>query len=318
MGDPRITATIPLKGLGGIAVNGGAAWVGVEGDGNKADYIARVDLRTNQVVAKIPVPNVPGRKRIAATEDSVWVASTGLLERIDLSTNEVVARVMIPDRFISAIEADSSAVWAVTIDRSGAGILVRVDPARNEVVAKIPLGSQIVGYEDEVRIGAGSVWVIGARWLESSNTEYGSDLIRIDPRTNAVVARIPVGGFDMVVGNRDVWVRFPADGAFDGKFRGGEEERWLWTRVDVRTNKASEPFRFRDTGLALVTSQGLWSVGYDEQENVRVTRFDPETLEIEARSEPIRSYFHDAVLDPKSGTVWISALDKLVRIDITE
>jgi hypothetical protein len=65
-----------------------------------------------------------------------------------------------------------------------------------------------------------------------------------------------------------------------------------------------------------VTPDALWSVGYDEQENVRVTRFDPETLQVVARSEPIRSYFTDAALDAASGTVWVSAVHSIVRVDI--
>ena len=188
---------------------------------------------------------------------------------------------------------------------------MRVDPATNEVVAEIALGLQVSGYEDEVVLGAGSVWVVGIRWFEQEDAEYGSDLIRIDPTTNRVAARIPVGGFHMVMGTGEVWVRSPADGVFDQSV-----ERWLWTRVNVGTNEASEPFEFEDQGLRLVTPDALWSVGYDEQENVRVMRFDPETLGVEARSEPIRSLFHDAVLDPASGTVWISAVWSLVRVDI--
>jgi hypothetical protein len=88
--------------------------------------------------------------------------------------------------------------------------------------------------------------------------------------------------------------------------------------VDVLTNEPSEPFEFDDAGLRLVTPNALWSVGYDEQENVRVTRFDPETLQVVARSEPIRSHFTDAALDTPSGTVWVSAVYSVVRVDIAD
>jgi hypothetical protein len=67
-----------------------------------------------------------------------------------------------------------------------------------------------------------------------------------------------------------------------------------------------------------VTPEALWAVDYDEQEYVRVTRYDPETLAVEARSAPIRSYFTGAVLDPVSGSVWVSAFQphSILRIDI--
>jgi hypothetical protein len=220
--------------------------------------------------------------------------------------------VEIPGRDISAITADATDVWAVTIDPSSGGVLVRVDASTNDVVAQIPLGPQITGYEDEVELGAGSVWVLGSRWIEQENAEYGSDLIRVDPSTNKVIARIPVDGFRMVVAEDAVWVRFPADGVFDET-----DERWLWTKVDVATNAPSEPFALDVEGLKIVTPEALWSVDYDEQENVRVTRFDPATLAVAARSAPIRSYFHDAVLDPRSSSVWVSAVHTVVRVDIT-
>jgi DNA-binding beta-propeller fold protein YncE len=275
--------------------------------------VVRIDLATNEIAAEIRLRHTPWRDRIAATDEAVWVASSSLLERIDPATNTVVASVELPDVSISAITADDAAVWVVTIADDGGqptGTLVRIDTATNEIAAEIPLGPEVAGYDDSVMLGAGSVWVLGVRWFEEEDVEYGSDLIRVDPATNAIVARIPIGGFDMVMGTDEVWVRFPADGMFDGP------ERWLWTRVNVLTNEPSEPFEFDDPGLRLVTPGGLWSVGYNEQQNVRVTRFDPETLQVQARSEPIRSYFTDAVLDPASGTVWVSAVWSVVRLDI--
>lgn len=322
-GDPVITAQIPLveeggrDWIGGLAVGAGSAWVGVQRGGT--GYVARIDLATNEIVAEIPVRETPARKRIAATDEAVWIASTGTLERIDPATNTAVATVDLKGRAVSAIAADPTAVWAVAIaeptDQGGewTGTLVRVDPATNEVVAEIPLGPQVAGYEDEVILGAGSVWVLGARWFEQEDAEYGSDLIRVDPATDAIVARIPVGGFHMVMGDEEVWVRFVADGVFDTY-----GEPVLWTRVDARTNEPSEPFEFGDDALRLVTPEALWSVGYDEQEHVRVSRIDPETLEVEARSEPIRTLFHDAVIDPVSGTVWVSAVWNLVRVNLVD
>lgn len=119
---------------------------------------------------------------------------------------------------MSAIAADSTAVWAVAITELSAeagewtGTLVHIDTAANGIVAEIPLGPQVAGYEDEVMVGAGSVWVLGVRWFEKEDAEYGSDLIRIDPAANAIAARIPVGGFHMAMGTDEVWVRFIADG----------------------------------------------------------------------------------------------------------
>lgn len=312
MGTARIKATIALPGeaiSGGVAVGAGSTWVGF--DGHDGSGVMRIDPETNEIVATIPLQVGPGRKRIAATDGAVWVASTGSLQRIDPATNSVVANVEIPGRSISAITADETDVWAVTIGSSG-GILVRVDQGTDAISAEIPLGPQIMGYEDEVQIGAGSVWVLGVTWIERENAEYGSDLIRVDPATNTVSARIPVGGFHMVVGTQAVWVSSIADGVFDEY---GEPR--VWTKVDMGTNLASDPFRFGGDGLRLVTPDALWAVDYDDQQNVRVSRFDPQTLSLESKSEPVRSSFTDAVIDPISATVWISALHEVVRLDIS-
>jgi hypothetical protein len=115
------------------------------------------------------------------------------------------------------------------------------------------------------------------------------------------------------MGTGEVWVRFMADGVFDTY-----GERRLWTRVDVRTNEPSQPFELETDGLKIATPDALWSVDYDEQQNVRVYRVDPQTLEVEARSDPIRSLFTDAVLDPASRTVWVSVVHSVVRLDIVD
>jgi DNA-binding beta-propeller fold protein YncE len=318
-GDPRVAVQIPLPAdefSGGVSVGPDAAWVGVFHDkGSGSGSVLRIDLTTNQIVADVPVQQAPSRKQIVATSDAVWVASSDRLERIDPATNSVVASVEFPNQFISAIAADGTAVWVVAI-HNGSGSLLRVDPATNSIIAEIPLGSQITGYEDEVQIGAGSVWVLGVRWLQKENAEYGSDLIRIDPTTNEIAARIPIGGFDMVMSTDEIWVRFPEDGVFDDRYAGERGERWVWTRVDTHTNVPSEPFRM-DVGLPFVTPGGLWSLEEGIDGPIRVDRLDPTTFEVLARSEPIGTSFHDATLDPASGSIWVSAFHSIVRVDIT-
>ena len=312
-GTARITATIPLpagSSNGGIAVGAGSAWVGLSPERGDGGSVLRIDLATNEVVATIPVHEGPPRKRIAATADAVWMASTGLLQRIDPATNSVVAEVDLSDRFVSAITVAGSDVWAITIGDSG-GILVRVDQRTNGIVAEIPLGPQLTGYEDQVLAGGGSIWVIGVTWTQKQDAETGSDLIRVDRLTNTISQRIAVGGFRMAVGPESVWVTFPLDGAFDSS-----AEHWRWTTVDYVTNETSPPFEF-DGGLRLVTEKDLWAVGYDQQDYPRVSRFDAQTLELASRSEPVSSLFSDSVIDPASKTVWISTHEAIVRLDIS-
>jgi hypothetical protein len=318
-GVPQITAEVPFPKDavgGGVAVGAGSAWVGITHNGGKGpSSVLRIDLSTNRVVDEIPVQQAPQRERIVATDDAVWIGSSGGIERIDPSTDNVVARIDAPG-FISAMAADAMGVWAIAIlDRSDSGLqntgtLLRVDPATNEVIAEIPLGTHATGYEDELELGSGSVWVLGPR-LVDMDTEKGGDLIRVDPTTNEITAAIPVSGFSMAAGVDAVWVSGPVDGVNDEY-----GEPWGVVVVDSATNEVSRKGPF-DHGLEVATSEALWSVDYDRNLNVRATRFDPQTLEMESRSDPIESYFTDAVVDPRTRTIWVSALKALVRIDIT-
>ena len=112
-----------------------------------------------------------------------------------------------------------------------------------------------------------------------------------------------------------MWVRFPADGLVDSP-----GESWLWTRVDATTNEPSPPFAFDESdpgdGLHLVTPEALWAVGYDELGDVRVTSYDPATLEVVARSTPIHPDLHGAAVDVATRTVWITTGERIVRLDI--
>jgi hypothetical protein len=318
VGEARVTATIPLPDGtigGGVAVASGSAWVGFQAEkGDAQPGVARIDLATNQIVATIPVDGTPWRDHIVATDQAVWTGSGEVIDRIDPAADAVVARIPIEGR-VSAMDADASAVWVVTTPSYGADAgaeLLRLDPITNEIVTSISLGDSVSGYEDQVVSSGGSVWIMGRRLL-SDETERGGDLIRVDVATNSVVSRWPVGGFGVVVGDGEVWVHGPKSGVFDSS-----DEPWVWRTVDIDTGDVSEPFRFGSGGLTLITPDRLWSVGYDETvSHIRATSFDPQTLAILTRSETIDSpVFHDAVIDPTSRTVWISAVYDVVRMDI--
>jgi hypothetical protein len=327
-GEPTITARIKVPDeltAYDIAVGAGAAWValdeGVLDDGG-GGVIGRIDPATNEITAQIPVERSPYRDQIAVTDEAVWVASGEEILRIDPATNEIVARVAIGDRFAAAVAADETAAWVLASSiHSGdpaewTGSLVRIDPISTTIVADIPLGSLPVGYHNELRLGAGSVWLLGVRLLDPGGPEYGSDLVRVDPATNTIAARIPVAGFHMAVGPEEVWVRFPADGVVDSP-----DDRWLWTRVDVSTDEPSPPFAFKAAtvqhdALRLVTTDALWAVGYDDQDEVRVTSFDPTTLQVSTQSDAIGPIFSGAVVDADTRSVWVATGETIVHLDI--
>jgi hypothetical protein len=323
-GTPQLTAEISLPGdaiAGGIAVGGGSAWVGVQGDkGTGSTLVVRIDLATDRIVADIPVSGIPWRGLIAATDSAVWVASDGVVERIDPSTDEVVARIELGDLSPSTMAVDGSDLWVVAIeDRSDAGgpnvgHLVRVDTETDDIVATIDVGEDVSGYEDEIIAGDGTVWVLGPRLLDD-DIEDGGDLLRIDAGENRVTSSLAVDGFSMVRAPDGIWVRSPVDGLFDGTSPGHASEAWHWVVVDDATNSISEPFVL-DAPIDLITTDVIWAAGYDEQERGRVWSLEARTFAVLDTSEPIESLFHQAVVDAESRTVWFSAIDTVFRYDI--
>jgi hypothetical protein len=87
-------------------------------------------------------------------------------------------------------------------------LLKRVDPQAGEVVATIPLKGLNVSFT-QVAFGAGSVWVSSGYYDMGPAPKRGpGDVVfRIDPRTNRVVDRIPVGSpSGLAFGHDSVWV----------------------------------------------------------------------------------------------------------------
>jgi hypothetical protein len=83
--------------------------------------------------------------------------------------------------------------------------LVRIDPATNETLATISLGTGTgaVG----LAVGEGAVWVVGGGDPRSGPLVGEAFLMRIDPLTNTVSARLPLeGAYGVAVGAGAIWV----------------------------------------------------------------------------------------------------------------
>ena len=87
---------------------------------------------------------------------------------------------------IQGVAASDHAVWVLTDRR-----LLRVDPATNAIVTTIALPDS-EWPEYKVAVGDGAVWVTVASPNTTTNPELDS-LLRIDPKTNSIAARIHVG-----------------------------------------------------------------------------------------------------------------------------
>jgi streptogramin lyase len=139
---------------------------------------------------------------IAVADGAVWVANhhadpiggdrTGSVVRIDPQRNRVVAKIPLgaqeyccgPDNMVAAF----GDIW---VDIPNQHLVVRIDARRTRVAARIHVPDGC----GQLTVGAGSVWL-------ASGCSPG--LLRIDPKTNEIVARIdtlgspayPIGYFD--------------------------------------------------------------------------------------------------------------------------
>jgi DNA-binding SARP family transcriptional activator/sugar lactone lactonase YvrE len=162
----------------GIAALGRDVWV-TNGEGGTVSRISTVD---NKVVATIPVAN----------------HHSGSVSRIDPRLNRVVKTVPISSASLlggpKAIGLAGGQLWVAD---AGAGDVVRVDPRRDRRVEAIGGSGPACG---GMAASGGSVWIASAC--------NASKVTRIDARTARVTRQIPVPGvaLDVAAGFGSIWV----------------------------------------------------------------------------------------------------------------
>jgi len=306
-------------GLGAsrIAIGEGAVWALASTGETGSSGLVRIDPATDQVVATTSLEPEPWY--VAAGAGTVWVGfpRSSMIQRVDAATNEVTGQVQLPGDGVSAIAADDQAVWVEVIqDRSDQGqqnlaSLVRIDPQTSEVVATIPLEG-LSGYDDEIAIGAGAVWVAGVN-LTGPSEERGADLRRIDPMTNSINAILPVSAFSVRAGAGAVWVTAPADGVNDSLHK---PEAWAAREIDPTTSEISAPIPLPGnvSGVLAVTVDGVWFSGYDAEGLIHPVRLHDEAFD--ASVPLIDSVYTDIAFDEAFGTIWVAATSGLKRVDL--
>lgn len=174
----------------------GSLWVG----NHHGDSISRIDPDGAQVVATIDVPGEP--TGVAAGFESIWTVTQvqPAIRRIDPGTDTVTATIGVEGRAgpINPLAAGADAMWFA----SDLGTLARIDPATNEVTASSDVG--VSGCPGSIAAGFGSIWY--------ASLCDAAELLRIDPASMAVVARIPVprGSVSPAVGNGVIWTISPS------------------------------------------------------------------------------------------------------------
>jgi hypothetical protein len=202
-----------------------------------------------------------------ATVVLIAVAAVTLISRTghhSVARPKVVAHLKMGESLGSPIAAYGS-IWL----SDGRDALLRIDPNSRAVTARLPVRGDATA-----AAGAGALWVLQEgppaaplhQGPEPAGYPYRGPLLRIDPSTNRVTARIPlrtpegepVDGFRVLADGHHVWVT-TRKGAL---------------RIDPQSDTVTTPiwsrFQFVGSDFAL-SPDGLWARTADR----RLLRFDP-------------------------------------------
>lgn len=137
-----------------IAVGEGGIWVAAGVQGDYPTAIARIDPRTNRVVAQ--VKPLGGTNGLAVGEGAVWAtgAEPAFLLRIDPITNREGARLEVAEG-LDAVDTGGGLVWVGYTDGHTDGV-AGIDPTTGKVLRRIVLESA----SSDLAVGAGAVWAV--------------------------------------------------------------------------------------------------------------------------------------------------------------
>jgi YVTN family beta-propeller protein len=233
----RVQATVRLDGLSvwAVAAGGGSVWaVGRYGGGS----VYRIDPRRNRVAG---VTSIHGEAfGVWVASGAVWVSDDvgNSVVRLDPRTGKPVATIPTGDG-PSDLVGDGKRVWVVN-HRDGS--IVRIDTATNRATRIVTgLGDERVTAE-RLALARESLWVTGRLF----------DLVRLDPETGRVLARIETGpaGIDVVAAGGALWLARATAAAA----RRGDPGLAALVRVDPAANRVTGTIPVRGslllTGMA--------------------------------------------------------------------
>jgi hypothetical protein len=184
--------------------------------------------------------------------------------------------------------------------------LARIEPSTGRVTANIRISrphgvSPDTAHASAVAVGEGAVWV-AVSW----NPRAG-EVLRIDPRTNAIAARIQTGGYvgELRTQAGSVWVLSHPEYTDETTVEGAS-----LLRIDPSTNAvAATPIREELSHLGgdlippvlAAGDAAVWVTSRTAAHPRRALRVDPLTNHVEREDLPVESFFPVAVGE---GAVW--------------
>ena len=171
-------------GFAMIAVGAGAVWAI-----NPDSTVSRLDPASGRRVAVIRDAERRGCDR-GRRRGRVGDPGGNTISQIDPRTNRMRKAIELGSNRLFGIAVGGGAVWATSEE----GVLWRVEPGQSPIERTIEVGAGV----RHVAFGDGAAWV--ANWNDST-------VSRVDPATNQVAARVPVGAAQaLAAGAGSAWV----------------------------------------------------------------------------------------------------------------
>jgi streptogramin lyase len=246
---------------GSVAAAFGSIWVG----NGPEPTVTRLDPHTDAVIARIHTPDPASVVGVGA--GAIWVTSFpgNSLTRIDPQHNRVTRTVSLAPRGAGPIGVAvfRGYVWVANHNGDPTISVSKIDPVTMRVADVIPVGA---GAE------AGPVWIAssaGSIWTDVNGT--ANEVVRIDPRTDRILARIPAPSAcaQLAADDTGVW----GTGDYDGICTPGV------SRIDPRTNKVSATFD-RGGGADAVALDHHGSLWYGTTATHHLGRIDTRTNKV--------------------------------------
>jgi WD40 repeat protein len=169
-------------------------------DGSAIERLSSRDLDSYGVAGDIawrpiPVETTPGPTPTPATPPSVS-------DPIPIES---------PPGSVSAVAYGFGSAWVASYAEEQGGRITRIDLTSGEIVARISTGDVFPTWEvggGGLAAGSGSMWLAGAGNAPGEPGGTHAFLLRIDPGTNEIVARIDLGtgsGADVAIDDTAVW-----------------------------------------------------------------------------------------------------------------
>ena len=251
--------------------------------------VAVIDGASDELVDDVPVGSRPAD--ISSDGRSIWVANTGdaTASRIDPRTRTVL-RTTAPGGSLDGLGSGPSGVWANDFHRM---LMTRLNPDFRGEIARVRIGRPVPSLPSSAPVA------VGPRAVWAGNGE--SSVMKIDPVTNRLQARIDVGNdpASIAVGPSGVWVADDVDDTV--------------TRIDPRSeNAVTDTLPVGRAPSSIAVGEGAVWVANSEDDNV--TRIDADTGSVTAT---IQVGSRPTGVATGGGAVWVANnLDGTVsRID---